>query len=190
MLVGRGIPWERISKCFFVANRVYPYLQGCGWHPLPVLLHSWLPTDGPGRFSFLSHLQTSFFSFLLLFSKTSLGCLPAQLQLAAAADRPHPSLPPLPLLLVGCPRICQVADLKGARLHSEICVADSNMSRVSTVRQKSRSERWQSETRLTLTRGKWTTWSPPWWPRRMRLRKRRRLPLSTCSATDSCVSAH
>ena len=60
--------------------------------------------------------QTSFFSFLLLFSKTSLGCLPAQLQLAAAADRPHPPQSPLPLLLVGRPGIRQVADIKGGVL--------------------------------------------------------------------------
>ena len=101
--MGRGIPWERISKCFFVVNRVYPYLQGCGWHPLPVLLHSWLPLDGTGSLS-------PFFQL----SKTSLGCLPPQLQLAVAADRTHSPLPPLPLLLVGCPGIRQVADIKGA----------------------------------------------------------------------------
>ena len=104
-MVGRGIPWERISKCFFVVNRVYPYLQGCGWHPLPVLLHSWLPLDGAGSFPLLFQL-----------SKFSLGRLPAQLQLAVAADRAHPPLPPLPLLLVGRPGIRQVADLKGAVL--------------------------------------------------------------------------
>ena len=89
----------------------YPYLQGCGGNPLPVLLHSWLPLDGTGSFSPLFHLSKISLGCLPFFYT---GCLPAQLRLAVAPDRPHPSLPPLPLLLVGCPRIRQVADIKGA----------------------------------------------------------------------------
>ena len=51
------------------------------------------------------YLLMALVAFHICFSSSlnSSGCLPAQLQLAVAADRAHPPLPPLPLLLVGRP---------------------------------------------------------------------------------------